>query len=125
MDSQSRVADIAAIAALVQGLARHEAEAGSPPPPLEAIQWSGFRAMRDGLDAEIVHDGGLAPLREVARAAIDLAAPTAREAGAEKGLGAVERIIAEGNGADRQRRAHCAAGMPGLLESLVRETEAP
>jgi len=125
MDSQSRLDDIAALAALIQGLARHEVEAGSAPPPLEAIQWSGFRAMRDGLDAEIVHDGGLAPLREVARAAIDLAAPAAREAGAENELGGIERIIAEGNGADRQRRAHRSAGMPGLLESLVGETEAP
>ncbi len=125
MDSQSRLGDIAAIAALIQGLARHEVEAGPAPPPLEAIQWSGFRAMRDGLDAEIVHDGRLAPLREVARAAIDLAAAAAREAGAEDELGGIERILIEGNGADRQRRAHRAGGMPALLGSLVGETEAP
>jgi glutamate---cysteine ligase / carboxylate-amine ligase len=124
MDAQSRLADVAAIAALIQGLARHEVEGDAAPPPLEAIQWSGFRAMRDGLDAEIVHDGRLAPLREVARAALDLAAPSAREAGAENELGGVERILAEGNGADRQRRAHGAGGMPSLLSSLVRETEA-
>jgi carboxylate-amine ligase len=124
MDSQSRLGDIAAIAALIQGLARHEVEAVPAPPPLEAIQWSGFRAMRDGLDAEIVHDGRLAPLREAARAAIDLAAPAAREAGAEDELGWIERILVEGNGADRQRRAHRAGGMPALLASLIDETEA-
>ena len=126
MDAQSLLGDLAAVAALIQGLARCEAQPGQPPPPpVEVIQWSSFRAMRDGLAAEIAHDRELLPLPEVGRAAVRLAAAGAREAGSEAELGGVERIIAAGNGADRQRRAHRAGGMARLIEVLLAETAAP
>jgi glutamate---cysteine ligase / carboxylate-amine ligase len=125
LDAQARLGDVGAIAALVQGLARHEAEAGAEPLATETVHWSAWRAIRDGIGAEIHHEGRLAPLPEVARAAIAIAERHAREAGGVDALGDLELILDEGAGADRQRAAHAAAGMEGLLDSLVAETAPP
>jgi carboxylate-amine ligase len=121
MDAQSRLGDVAAIAALIQGLARHAAEKASDPVPTEAIAWSVFRAARDGLEAEILHEGRLAPLRTVARAAAALALPHMSDGGSGA-LGWIERILREGGGADRQREAHRRGGMEAVLDALVEET---
>jgi hypothetical protein len=40
-------------------------------------------------------------------------------------LDKVERMLTDGNGAERQRAAHAEGGMAGLLEHLVTETAAP
>jgi len=125
LDAQSRLGDVGAIAALVQGLARHEAEAGGEPLPTETVHWSAWRAIRDGIAAEIHHDGRLAPLSEVARAAIAIAEPHVREAGGVDALGDLELILDEGAGADRHRAAHRDGGIEGLLDSLVAETAPP
>ena len=125
LDSQSRLGDAGAIAALVQGLARHEAEAGGEPLPTETVHWSAWRAIRDGIAAEIHHEGRLAPLPEVARAAIAMAEPQVREAGGVDALGAIDLIREGGAGADRQRAAHRRGGMEGVLDSLVAETAPP
>jgi carboxylate-amine ligase len=127
MDAQSRLGDVAALAALVQGLARYhtEADTDADPVPTDAIEWSAFRAARDGLAAEILLGDRLVPLPEAARAAVDLAAPHARELGSAEALEGIERIAAEGNGADRQRGAFEAGGMDAVLDLLVKETAAP
>jgi carboxylate-amine ligase len=124
MDAQSRLADVAALAALVQGLARHETESTAEPIPGDTIEWSAFRAARDGLGAEILSDGRLVPLPEAARAAVRLAEPHAREAGSADALSGIERILRDGCGADRQRAAHERGGMDAVLELLVEETAA-
>jgi carboxylate-amine ligase len=124
MDAQSRLVDVAALAALVQGLALHELEAGSQPVPREAIEWSVFRAARDGLTAEILLDDRLVPLSEAARVAVQRAMPHARELGSDDALADVERILRGGNGADRQRAAHERGGMDAVFELLVTETAA-
>lgn len=85
---------------------------------------SSFRAARDGLGATIWYDGTMRPVPEVARAAINLARPFARELGSEAALEEVERILVEGNGAMRQRIAFARGGMPAVLSGLVRETAA-
>jgi carboxylate-amine ligase len=122
LDAQSRLADARAIAALVQGLARHtaHAEVGAHAPN-EALSWSAWRAARDGLDASLLADGRLVPAREAARAAVAAARPHSPEPAAFDGI---ERLLTEGNGADRQRRAHARGGMSGLLRELVEETAA-
>jgi carboxylate-amine ligase len=126
MDAQSSLADAAAIAALVQSLARHETSApAQPPQPPEAIAQSSFRASRDGLDATILHDGSLRPLREVVRAALELARPHARELGCADELDGVERMLREGNGASRQRAAVGSGGSAAMIDLLVAETAAP
>ena len=50
---------------------------------------------------------------------------TPRELGSADALEGIERILAEGNGADRQRAAHARGGMPALLDLLVAEAEEP
>jgi carboxylate-amine ligase len=125
LDAQASLEDAAALAALVHGLALLEADTGAPAaalPPTEAIAWSCFRAARDGLDAEILHDGRLTPIAEVARAAVSAAAPRLRERGAESALGGVERIVSTGGAAGWQRAAHARGGMKGLLAELVERT---
>jgi glutamate---cysteine ligase / carboxylate-amine ligase len=124
MDGQSSLRAVAGLAALVHALARREAERDGPWAPREAILEASFAAHRDGLDARLPLDGALRPAREVARATLELARPHARELGAEAELDEVERILAEGNGAERQRAAHARGGMPEVLRSLVAEAEA-
>jgi carboxylate-amine ligase len=124
MDAQAPLPDVAAVAALAHALARAEAERapGAATEPAEALAWSSFRAARDGLDATLVVDGSARPLREVARAAVALAKPHADELGAGDALDGIERILREGGGADRQRAAHAAGGLDGLLRWLVEKT---
>jgi carboxylate-amine ligase len=127
MDAQSALWTVAGLSALVHALARAAAEAPAPArwTPREVLMESSFRAARDGLGATLLHDGALRPVPEIARAALERARPHARELGAEAELELVERLLAEGGGADRQRAAHARGGMPGLLRHLVDETAAP
>nr|MDQ6916027.1 hypothetical protein [Actinomycetota bacterium] len=87
-----------------------------------ALSWSGFRAIRDGLDATVLHDGELVPLREAARQAAEVARPHARELGAEDALAGVEQILAGGNGADRRRAGAARGGLGAMLAEIVGET---
>jgi glutamate---cysteine ligase / carboxylate-amine ligase len=125
MDGQSRLTDVAALSALIQGLARHHAEAATDAVPSDAIEWSAFRAARDGLGAEILLGDRLVPLPEAARTAVELAMPHARESGSEDALAGIERILGDGNGAVRQRRSFESGGMDAVLERLVDETAQP
>ena len=124
MDGQSDLESAAALSALVHGLAIHESRqpAAARPAPSEAISESSFRAARDGVAATIVHDGELRPVADVARDAVTLARGALAGVGGESALDAVERLVASGGGAGVQRAAHARAGMPGLLEDLVRRT---
>jgi glutamate---cysteine ligase / carboxylate-amine ligase len=126
MDAQSSLATVAGLAALIQGLARHEASAGDAAElPREALEESSFRAARDGIAATLLHGGALRPLPEIGREALALARPHAEELGSADGLEEVERILIEGGGADRQRAWHRAGGMPALLAGLVEEAATP
>jgi glutamate---cysteine ligase / carboxylate-amine ligase len=122
MDAQSALWTVSGLAALIQGLARAAAAAGGAGTPRAALMESSFRAARDGLDATLWHDGALRPVPEVARAALELARPHARELGSEDALDEVERILRDGNGAARQRAAHGRGGMRAVLELLAAET---
>jgi glutamate---cysteine ligase / carboxylate-amine ligase len=126
MDSQSDLRSVAGLAALVHGLAL--AEVDRPPGDWmarETLMEASFGAMRDGLRARVPAQGGLRPVPEAARAALARARPYADGLGSADELEGVERILAEGNGADRQRAAHARGGMPALLELLVDETRRP
>jgi carboxylate-amine ligase len=103
MDAQTEPREVAAIAGLIQALAREAAERDQPPPPApEALAWSAFRAARDGLEADIVDEhGDVRPVREIAK---------------EKGVD-----VREG-GAARQRAEHARSGMHGLLAALTERT---
>jgi glutamate---cysteine ligase / carboxylate-amine ligase len=123
LDAQSRIADAAAIAALVQALARHEAEYPHEPELSEAISESSFRASRDGIEATLLDDGELRPVRDVARRTMERVGWAASELGAERALEGIERMLVEGGGAARQRGALQSGGIEAVLEQLVHETE--
>ena len=125
IDAQSRIEDATAIAALVQVLARHEAEHAREPEPAEAIGESSWRASRDGIEATLLDDGALRPVREIAQRTLERVAPYAQELGSEQALAGIERLLAEGGGAGRQRDALRAGGMEAVLERLVEETAEP
>jgi carboxylate-amine ligase len=122
MDSQATLSAVAGLAALVQALARCGAEESGPWEPREVLMQSSFRAARDGLDATLWHNGALRPVREIARETLAQVRPYARDLGSDAALDEVERILAEGNGATRQRRAFERGGLPAVLEDLVSET---
>ncbi|MEA2256004.1 MAG: glutamate---cysteine ligase / carboxylate-amine ligase [Solirubrobacteraceae bacterium] len=126
MDAQSSLWSAAGLAALIHGLARAAVEeAPGPASSREALMEASFTAARDGLRARLPLDGSLRPAREVALAALERARPHARELGSEDALAGIDRILAEGNGADRQRAAFARGGMPALLDLLVAEAERP
>jgi len=126
MDAQARLGSVAGLAALVHGLvlaAAHEPPAAAPA-PREMLVESSFRAGRDGLGATVWHDGALRPVTDRIAAALELARPYARDVGAEAALEEVERIVRDGNGADRMRAAHAEGGMPRVLQRLIKESAA-
>jgi glutamate---cysteine ligase / carboxylate-amine ligase len=126
MDSQSALWSAAGLAALIHGLARAEAhERRDAWLPREVLMEASFTAARHGLGAQLPMDGALRPAPEVARAALERARPHAAELGSGDALEGIERILAEGNGADRQRAAYARGSMPALLDLLVAETERP
>jgi carboxylate-amine ligase len=125
MDVQAEVEANAAVAALIQALAAREIERPTAPGlAREALEESYYQAGRYGLKARLLVDAETAaPAAEVARQTLDAIAPFARELGGEEALAEIERILREGNGADRQREVHAREGMPGLLDWLARRTD--
>jgi len=126
MDIQPRPEQNAGIAALIQALAAREIDRpGAPGLAREAIEESYFQAERYGLESRLmVDEGTAAAARELARATLAAARPYAEQLGGDGALEEVERIISDGNGADRQRRVHGEKGMEGLLAYLAEQTRA-
>ena len=61
----------------------------------------------------------------IARAAVQLALPYARELGSDGALEEIERMLVDGNGASRRRAAFARGGMMEVLAELVDETGQP
>jgi carboxylate-amine ligase len=125
MDVQTEVEGNATIASLIQALAAREIDRPGELPALcrEALEESYFQAGRHGLDARLmVDDETSAPAREVAAHVLEEVRPYAQRLGSEGALEGVERIVAEGNGADTQRRVHAEGGLGGLLADLAERT---
>jgi carboxylate-amine ligase len=121
MDVQPSAAANAAFAALIQALAAREMDL----PTLtdlqrEALEESYYQAGRYGLEARLMVDGGAAAAaREVAAMTLAEARPYAAELGGDGALVEIERILADGNGADRQRHAFETGGIKAVLEYLA------
>jgi carboxylate-amine ligase len=123
LDAQASLDDLAGLIALTHCLAMHEAlTAGGDHPSKDVLDEASFRAVRDGLDATYSVGGPLRHVCDHARDALDLASGYAYKLGCSDELQHVERILAEGNGATRQRRAFEAGGMPAVLELLAAES---
>ncbi len=125
MDVQPTAAANAALAALIQALAARAMERPEATDlQREALEESYYQATRHGLDARLMVEGGVAaPAREVAARALEEARPFAAELGGAGALEEIERTLAEGNGADRQRRAFAAGGIEAVLELLARDDD--
>jgi glutamate---cysteine ligase / carboxylate-amine ligase len=120
MDAQADLDSVAGLAALVHGLALHEVATPRPADDSGVLEESSFRAARDGLQATIWFDGALRSVPEVAEKAVRLAR---RHVDAPE-LEQIDRIVREGNGADRQRAAFARGGMTAVLEQLVADAQA-
>jgi carboxylate-amine ligase len=123
MDAQSSIRRVAGLAALVHGLAIHEAL--SPRRDWldrEPIEESIFWATSHGLDARLYGGGRLQTVPELARDAVDIARQHLRELDAEAPLEEIDRILTEGGGADQQRKAFADGGMEAVLSRLVQDT---
>ena len=123
MDAQCSIERVAALSALIHGLAIHEAL--SPRRDWlerDPIEESVFWATSHGLAARLYNGERLEPVPESARNAVELARPYLRELGAEAPLDEIDRILAEGGGADLQRKAFAEGGMKTVLDRLVTET---
>lgn len=124
MDIQPRPEENAAIAALIQALAAKEIDSPSDLGlTREAIEESYYQAGRYGLEARLmVDDHTAAPAPDVARGTLEEARPYAADLGGEAALEEIDRILTDGNGADRQRRIHEESGMEALLRDLAERT---
>ena len=116
MDAQSRLGTVAGLAALVHALAAACADGHGTVEPRRGahrvlVPRRPRRARRDDLVARRP-----APGARGGREALALARPYA----AADALEEIERVLRDGNGADRMRDAHAAGGMPAVLERLVR-----
>jgi glutamate---cysteine ligase / carboxylate-amine ligase len=126
MDVQSTAAGNAAFGALIQALAAREVERPTVSDlQREALEESYYQATRYGLEARLMVDGGEAlPAPEVATLALAEARPYAEDLGGAGSLAEIERILADGNGADRQRHAFERGGIPAVLDYLADATAA-
>jgi carboxylate-amine ligase len=120
LDVQTGLEEAAGVAALVHALARRAAEEPlKKTAPDQALHWSSFRAVRDGLDAELLFRGRLRPARDAVRDLLD------ELRGEDDALEGVERILRDGGAPQRQREVHANGGMPALLRHLADETARP
>jgi carboxylate-amine ligase len=107
-DAQTRLQNVAGLAALAQSLAATLVEQPVAAQPRTLISENKWRAARYGLHAELVdltHDRARAA-PEAVRELLELAAPAANRLGCAAELAEIERLLDRGNGADEQRRVH-------------------
>ena len=123
VDAQSSLDDLAGLVALTHCLVVHEAlSAGADAVCPELLREASFRAIRDGLEATFSLGGPVRHVCDHLREALDLAFGYAHTLGCSDELRQVERMLADGNGATRQRRAFARGGMPAVLAQLADET---
>jgi carboxylate-amine ligase len=124
-DAQTRVESVGAIAALTQSLAATLVDHPRPIQPRMLIAENKWRAVRYGLEAELVdmaHDTSRSA-REAIRELVELAAPAAEELGCASELAGVEEVLQRGSGADEQRRAEQEGGsLLSVAHFLAEET---
>jgi glutamate---cysteine ligase / carboxylate-amine ligase len=118
LDVQTRLDEAAGIAALVHAVARRAAEQPPEQSPDQALHWSSFRAVRDGLDADLLFRGELRRARDAARELLD------ELRGEDDALEPIERLL-EQDAPTRQRAIHASGGMTALLRGLADETARP
>jgi glutamate---cysteine ligase / carboxylate-amine ligase len=122
MDAQSRVAESAALAALVQCLVKLHADgepAGAPLSP-EALDENRFLAARDGMTARLIdcRETGLEPAAHRLARVLAACRPIAAELGCERELAAISSLVAM-PGHARQRAVARRHGLVAATASLA------
>ena len=112
-DAQTRIENVAAIAALVQALTAKLGSdfecgetAGTPPDIL--LEENRWRATRDGLSARLIdlEERTERSAADAIRTLVDVCAPAADALGCAEELSLVPQLLARGNGADEQLRVY-------------------
>ncbi len=116
-DAQTHVANVAALAALVQSLvatlgSAFECGEVAPASPDIVLEENRRRAARYGLEARLIDlaDDTERPATEAIRALVERCAPAADALGCAEELELVEQILVGGNGADEQLRVYDETG---------------
>jgi carboxylate-amine ligase len=129
-DAQSRVDDTIALAALMQAIVAklqklRRQNVTFRMYPRRLIDENRWRASRYGLDGKLIDFGRKCETdeRELLHEMLEFVAPELAELGSEKELAHIERIIAEGAGADRQlavfQRTH---DIKAVVDHIIEET---
>jgi glutamate---cysteine ligase / carboxylate-amine ligase len=126
LDVQLLPEDAVTFAGLIRALvttALRETDAGADlePLPSELLAAANWQAARHGLDGELVDPlgGGLAPAADVVALLLEHVAPALEETDDGERVGnGVQRLLRDGTGAQRQRRALEAGGPEALLDLL-------
>jgi carboxylate-amine ligase len=126
-DVQLRAEDAVLVAGLARalvGTALAEQDAGRPLPDVapELLRAAVWHAARHGLSGDLVdlRSWRLRPARDVVLDLLDAGRTTLDACGdTERVTRLAERLLRNGTGADRQREALSAAGMPGLVDLLT------
>jgi glutamate---cysteine ligase / carboxylate-amine ligase len=125
MDAQTTAGEAAALAAVVQCIARLEVEEGYAPTELisaqEALDENRFIAARDGMDAKLIDPvaGARVPAAEQLEKLLEACAPHARALGCETELAPIASM-AEQTGAKRQLAlARNGGRLQGLVETIA------
>ena len=124
MDSVPSLSMVAALTALVQGIARRAVESPDEV-DLEddVLAVNDHRAARHGLDTRVVDvDRSLRPLREIAGRVVAEARAVLAADRMEAPLDPLDAALARETEPNRQRRVVAAGGMPALLADLVART---
>ncbi len=130
MDVCATVDEAVAMAALVRALVdtcAREIAQDRPHLPVrnERIRIAHWLAARNGLDGELVDftRNALRPAHDVVRAFLDSLREALHSNGdLERVESTIERMLREGNGAQRQRRAFAQGGMHAVVDHLLEET---
>lgn len=126
MDAQPRLRHTAALAALVQALARLELEddfaAPAPAVSQEVLSENRFLAARDGAGAMLIDPTCMArvALTELVTEVMSAAAPHATALGADAELAQIEELMSSPE-AIRQRALSLSAGVPALIADLTEQ----
>jgi carboxylate-amine ligase len=125
LDAQTRLADTAALVALVHCLARDAAEAGSADdPPPELVEEGLFRAARFGVHGRLPGaDGALRAVSDLLEDALERASRWTGELGCANELEGLHALVARGGGAGTQREAFEIAGIDAVARRLVELTQ--
>lgn len=130
-DAQTRLENVAVLVALVQSLVatlaeRYDRDASLPCQPVTLIAENKWRAVRYGLDAELVDltRDEQRPARQALRELAELAGPAAKRLGCADELALLDRVLDRGDGAGEQRAAAEAAGgsLLGVAQWLCHAT---